>query len=95
MESLLKRPSALIPLAMSIAAIAVIVIYIALFGTARQEDEGTAAHLWQLLMAGQLPVMAFFAIKWLPIQPTRALGVLALQVTAAFCAAFPVWYFRW
>ena len=95
MESLLKRPSALIPLAMSAAAIAVIVTYVALFGTARQEDEGTAAHLWQLLMAGQLPVIAFFAIKWLPIQPGRALGVLALQVTAAFCAAFPVWYFQW
>ena len=29
-------------------------------------DEGTIAHLWQLLMAGQLPVLAFFAIKWLP-----------------------------
>jgi len=95
MDALLKRPSALIPLAMSAAAIAVIVTYVALFGTARQEDEGTAAHLWQLLMAGQLPVIAFFAIKWLPIQPGRALGVLALQVTAAFCAAFPVWYFQW
>jgi hypothetical protein len=95
MESLLKRPSALIPLAMSIAALAVIAIYIALFGTARQGDEGTAAHLWQLLMAGQLPVIAFFAVKWLPIQPVPATGVLALQVTAAFCAAFPVWYFQW
>jgi hypothetical protein len=46
-------------------------------------------------MAGQLPVIAFFAIKWLPIQPARALGVLALQVTAACAAAFPVWYFQW
>jgi hypothetical protein len=95
MESLLKRPSALIPIAMSTAAVTVIVFYIVLFGTARQEDEGTAAHLWQLLMAGQLPVIAFFAIKWLPIEPTRALGVLALQMVAAFCAAFPVWYFKW
>jgi len=95
MESLLKRPSALIPLAMSTTAVAVIVFYVVLFGTAGQEDEGTPAHLWQLLMAGQLPVIAFFAIKWLPIQPGRALGVLALQVTAAFCAAFPVWYFQW
>ena len=95
MESLLKRPSALLPLAMSTAAIAVLVIYVALFGTARQEDEGTAAHLWQLLMAGQLPIIAFFAIKWLPIQPGRALGVLALQITAACVAAFPVWYFQW
>jgi len=95
MQSLLKRPSALIPLVMSTTAVAVIVFYVVLFGTAGQEDEGTAAHLWQLLMAGQLPVIAFFAIKWLPIEPARALGVLTLQMTAALCAAFPVWYFQW
>jgi hypothetical protein len=66
-----------------------------MFGTARQADEGTAAHLWQLLMAGQLPVIAFFAIKWLPIDPRRALTVLAVQAGAALAATFPVWWFQW
>ena len=56
--ALLRRPSALIPLAMSAAALATVVAYAALFGTARQADEGAAAHVWQLLMAGQVPVMA-------------------------------------
>lgn len=64
-------------------------------GTARQEDEGAAAHLWQLLMAGQLPVMFYFAVKWLPTDPKGTLQVLALQVGAAFAAAFPVFYFGW
>src|SRR5438477_1448135 len=63
---LLKRPSALLPVAMSIGALAVVIGYAVMFGTARQPDEGAAAHIWQLLMAGQLPVVAFFAIKWLP-----------------------------
>jgi hypothetical protein len=93
--ALLRRPSAFLPVAMSAAALALIVGYIVLVGTARQEDEGTAAHLWQLLMAGQVPVIAFFAIKWLPGEPKRALPVLALQIAAAFAAAFPVWYFGW
>jgi hypothetical protein len=93
--SLLKRPSAIIPLTMSAAALAVIIGYVAIFGTARQADEGTAAHLWQLLMAGQVPVVAFFAIKWLSIDPRRALPVLAAQVAAALAAAFPVWWFQW
>ena len=93
--SLLKRPSAIIPLTMSAAALAVIIGYVAMFGTARQADEGTAAHLWQLLMAGQVPVIAFFAIKWLSIDPRRALPVLAVQVAAALAAAFPVWWFQW
>lgn len=93
--SLLKRPSAIIPLTMSAAALAVIIGYVAMFGTARQADEGTAAHVWQLLMAGQVPVIAFFAIKWLSIDPRRALPVLAVQVAAALAAAFPVWWFQW
>lgn len=93
--ALLKRPSAVIPLAMSIAAFALLMGYVAIFGTARQEDEGTAAHLWQLLIAGQLPVIAFFAIKWLPAEPRQAVPVLALQVGAALAAMFPVWWFQW
>jgi hypothetical protein len=91
----LTRPSALIPVAMSGAALATVVVYASMFGTARQADEGTAAHLWQLLMAGQVPIVAFFAIKWLPRKPGPALGVLALQVGAALAAMFPVWWFHW
>ena len=86
----LRRPSALIPLAMSIAALALVLGYIAMFGTARQADEGTAAHLRQLLMAGQIPIIAFFAIKWLPRTPGPALLVLALQAIAGLAAAAPV-----
>ncbi|PYX95873.1 MAG: hypothetical protein DMG61_21700 [Acidobacteria bacterium] len=93
--ALLKRPSALIPISMSIAALAVVLGYAAMFGIARQPDEGTAAHLWQLLMAGQVPVVAFFAIKWLPTNLRQGLLVLALQLGAALSAAFPVWWLHW
>jgi len=93
--SLLKRPSALMPLAMSLAALATVIGYAVMFGTARQEDEGTAAHVWQLLMAGQVPVIGFVAIKWLPTEPRQALLVLALQLGAAIAAMFPVWWFQW
>ena len=93
--ALLSRPSAFIPIAMSGAALAIVLAYAAMFGVARQADEGTAAHLWQLLMAGQIPVIAFFAIKWLPTQHKQALLVLAIQLGAAFAAMFPVWWFRW
>jgi len=93
--ALLRRPSALIPVAMSLAALAIVTGYAVMFGTARQADEGTAAHLWQLLMAGQVPVIAFFVIKWLPAEPRRGLLVLALQIAAALAAMFPVWWFQW
>jgi hypothetical protein len=93
--ALLKRPSALLPLAMSVAALAIVIGYATMFGTARQADEGAAAHIWQLLMAGQVPVIGFFAIKWLPTEPRQAMLVLALQVGAALAAMFPVWWFQW
>ena len=92
---LLKRPTALITVAMSVAALATVMGYAAMHGTARQADEGAAAHLWQLLMTGQVPVVAFFAIKWLPVAPRQALPVVALQIGAALAAMFPVWWFQW
>jgi len=89
---LLRRPSALLSIAMSLAALTVVLIHIVLFGTAREADEGAAAHIWQLLMAGQLPLVGFFALKWLPRTPGQALQVLALQITAALAALAPVFF---
>jgi hypothetical protein len=80
---------------MSGIALGIVLGYAAMFGVARQADEGAAAHIWQLLMAGQVPVVAFFAFKWLPTQPRQGLLVLALQLGAAFAAMIPVWWFHW
>jgi hypothetical protein len=87
-----KQPSALIPVAMSLTALATVLTYLAIFGAARQPDEGAAAHIWQLLMAGQAPVIAWFAIRWLPRAPRQALGILGIQAAAALAAMFPVWW---
>jgi hypothetical protein len=93
--TMIRKPSAFLPVTMSLSAIAVIVIHIAFVGTARQADEGTSAHLWQLLMAGQMPIILFFAATSLPQSPRQALPVLAMQIGAAFAAAFPVFCFNW
>lgn len=99
-RAILKHPSAFLPLAMSFAALGVVfVAYIYSVvhyghGLVREPDEGTAAHLWQLLMAGQLPVLAFFAIKWLPRAPRSTLYTLALQAGAALAALAPVFLLK-
>ena len=80
MKLLMKKPSAFLPMAMSLTALATVMIHIALFGVARQADEGAAAHIWQILMAAQIPIMAFFAIRWLPQTPRQALLVLTLTM---------------
>jgi hypothetical protein len=90
----MKQPSALLPLAMSVAALALVLVHVAIFGVVHEADEGTAAHLWQLLMAGQVPVVAYFALKWLSRAPGQALRVLALQAAAALAACAPVYWFK-
>ena len=93
-SSLLKKPSAWIPLLMSFAALAMIVIYVTLVGVTHSEDEGLAAHLFQIIMIAQLPVAGYFAIKWLPRQPKQALIVLALQVVAWIIPIATIMYFE-
>ena len=90
--SIMKKPSAFLPLAMSFAALATVLAHVAMFGAAREADEGTAAHIWQILMAAQIPIVAFFAIKWLPRTPRQALLVLTLQAGAALAALAPVFF---
>jgi hypothetical protein len=93
--STLKQPGAVIPLLMSMIALTLVLVHIARFGTAPQADEGTSAHLWQLLMAGQIPIVAYFAITSLPRRPAQTLLVLGLQAAAVLGAAAPVFILRW
>lgn len=63
--TLMRQPTAYLPVAMSLGALAMIVWFVAVHGVVHQPDEGAQAHLWQLLVAGQLPLMAYFAFRWL------------------------------
>jgi hypothetical protein len=96
--ALVRKPSAFVPLIMSLVALALVggayIVSIATGkgGLVREPDEGAIAHLWQLLMAGQLPVLIFFAIKWLPRAPKQSLGVLALEAAGLLAAMAPVYF---
>ena len=95
LRTLLKQPGAFLPVAMSVAALGIVLLYLARNGPAPQADEGSAAHLWQLLMAGQLPLIGYFVVKWLPQAPRQVLTILALQVVVALLAAAPVFLLNW
>jgi hypothetical protein len=88
--TVVRQPSALVPMAMALTALAVVLIHIAVYGAAREADEGPTAHIWQLLMVAQLPALAVFGIRWLPKAPKQALGVLGLLVAAILAAMAPV-----
>ncbi len=91
----LRLPSAFLPIIMSLGALGLVLGQLVLVGVARQADEGTAAHLWQLFMAAQVPIVVFFAIKHLPQKPQPALLILSLQALAALAACAPVYVLHW
>lgn len=95
MSDVIKKPSAWVPIAMSLSALALVIGYLVIFGSAHQEDEGTGAHLFQFFMAGQVPIIAFFVIRYLPKTPKQTLKVLALQFIAALSAFAPVFFLQW
>lgn len=88
---LAKRPSGFMPIAVSLSALAVVAAAIATGHAKPQADEGSAAHIFQLLIAGQAPILLFFLLRGLQKDPKAALTVLALQAAAIGLALFPVW----
>lgn len=70
---------------MSLSALALLLGYLAVFGVAQEPraDEGPAARIFQILLAGQAPIIGFFAFTWFPKMPKQALQVLALQIVFA------------
>ena len=85
-----RTPAAFIPLLMSLAALTVVVVQVLFFGTAREADEGTSAHLFQLLMGGQVPVIAYFVVKSRRRGPDGVFLVIGAQLLAAAAALGPV-----
>jgi hypothetical protein len=77
---------------MSFLALTIVVSHIALYGVAREPDEGAAAHLWQILMVLQLPIIAWHAARWLRKEPGLSAKILAVQILGVLAALAPVWW---
>lgn len=90
---LLRRPSAYLPIAMSFLALCVVLTAVLVFGAGPAPDEGTAAHVFQLLIAGQAPFVLWGVATSIGSHPREAVLVLALQALAAVVAFTPV--FAW
>jgi hypothetical protein len=95
--AMMRRPSAYLPVAMSLLALATVLGTVAVGvarggAIARDPDEGSIAHLFQLLMTLQWPITLFFAVKWLRRAPRETLGVLALQAAAWLAGCAPVYF---
>jgi hypothetical protein len=87
---IIRRPTAFLPVAMSLAALAMVLGHVAIYGVVHEADEGTVAHLFQLLIMAQVPIVAVFAIKYLRQAPKETVWVLTLQALAVLTAMAPV-----
>lgn len=86
------QPIAFVPIIMSLVALALVLGRIAIVGVTRSPDEGAIAHTWQLLIMAQAPIIAFFAIKYLPQRCRQTATILAVQVCAVLVACAPVYF---
>ncbi len=86
-----RLPSAWLPIAMSSLALVIVAVHVLTSGVAQEADEGSAAHMWQLLMVGQAPIIGWFLFRWVVRNPRQCVVVLAVQVGAMLVAAAPVY----
>ena len=88
----LRHPTVFLPLAMSLLALGMVLVHFTIIGIVKETDEGTAAHIFQLLMVGQFPIVAFLAFRWLAIAPRQTSFFIVFQVVAALAAIMAVFF---
>ncbi len=93
MNTLIKKPSAWIPLGMSASALLLVLGYVGLFGVQKSTgDESAVARLFQFLLAGQVPIVGYFGVKWFPKHQKQALQIIAAQILAALILFLTIFF---
>jgi hypothetical protein len=90
----INQVSALAPLVLSFSAFILVLAAVATGWDVGSKDEGSAAHIFQLLIAGQMPIILAFLVTadWKRVM--RVAGILSLQAAAIALAFAPVAYFK-
>ena len=95
MFPLLRKPTAWIPLALSLVMLVIFLGYFFSAGVPNPEaDEGTGAHLFQIWLALEVILIPLFAIKWLPREPKHAWPILAMQILLVLLVMAPVFILK-
>ena len=89
MDERMKRAAGYAPIAMSLVALSIVICGIAKYGAHPPRDEGWEAHVFQILMVAQLPIILLYIAAAGSKSFVRILPVLGLQALAwlAACGA--------
>lgn len=94
MLPLSRKPSAWVPIAMSLAIFAMLLYHLLIIGEQREDDEGTAAHIFQLWLVAEVFIVGYFLARWVPQQPKEGTVILVIQILTALLSIGPVFYFQ-
>ena len=89
-KAVINRWVGWIPIAMSVAAIALLIVAFTTGWERGSKDEGVVAHSWQLLVGLQVPLIVAFVATANWRRAPGVLGILGLQVLGLVLAMAPV-----
>jgi hypothetical protein len=90
----INRWAAIAPIVMSGVALALVVVVLATGWERNLADEGAAAHLFQLLIVAEIPLMGLFLWTSDRAKSGSAAGLLLAQLAAIGIALAPVALFH-
>ncbi len=92
---LFKKPSAWIPIILSLTMLMVLGAYLSkIIPPDPSGDEGTGAHLFQIWLILESVLIPFFVIRWFTKFRSQTLQILAIQIILVFIVCLPVFYFH-
>ncbi len=93
MSLLIRKPSALVPLALTAVMLGMMILYfVHVIPPEPTGDEGIMAHSFQLWAVLEFFAVMFFAFKWFPRESHEAWKITALQITLAIIPFAIVWF---
>lgn len=93
---LIRKPSAWIPILLSLAMLAIIGMYLAkIIPPDPTGDEGLGAHLFQFWLVLESMMIPFFVIRSLPKAGKQVLPILVIQITLVLVVCAPVFINHW
>jgi hypothetical protein len=90
----INRISAIAPLVMSLSAFILVLVAVTTGWDQGIKDEGSAGHLFQLLISLQIPLIFTFLVTADWKRFMRVVGIVSLQAAAVALAFGPVAFFK-
>ncbi|GAC1302074.1 MAG: hypothetical protein NVSMB19_10990 [Vulcanimicrobiaceae bacterium] len=91
---IISRVCGIVPIVFSLAAFGIVIVAVSTGWGLGGADEGAGAHIFQLLIAAEVPFVLLFAVTAEWKRTARVAGTIALQAATLVLAFAPVAFFK-